>query len=444
MLWRTLAFLVPPLLVAQTPEAGLIKARESVVMIKAEIGLGMMQVGSGVVLAPGLIATNAHVLRNALSILIIKDGRVWEARSLCLASDRDLVLLRVPGLPLPPAQVAAPDRMQAGMPVVALGFPGGHGPKVTRGHLAALWNYRGDRLLQADAEIRPGSSGGGLFTEDGLLLGITTFVFQTSHQLSFSVPASWVLGLLDRPQAQELVCPAMVGEGLLRDFGELIIDDPANRDQWEALTRSWVREAPADAEAWFASGMAVDRRLRESQPDEGAPLRERAAAVAKVMDAYGQAVALDGGHAKAWNNLGVAYDEQNRFAEAEAAFHRAVAARPDYGLAWLNLGNTLLNAGRHPDAVQAYGRGLALVPDEAQGWARLAYCEGYLLRWRDAARHYQLALAYSPFRADWWAEAFKACILSGNPTGAQAALERLEPLSVDLARTMKAWAKGRR
>ena len=444
MLRLALAAGLPLLLAAQQAPvpAVLARARDSVVLIHAQVGGGLLQQGSGVVLAPGLVATNAHVVRNARTILILKDGRVWAAQELCIASDRDLVLLKVPGLPLPAAVVAPPEPLRAGQEVVALGYPGGHGLQLSNGRIAAFWNYRGDRLIQADARTRRGSSGGGLFNLEGQLLGITTFVFAGNEGMNFSVPAGWILNLLERPLAPELQCPAVVQDNLLRDFSELIVEDPSNLRSWEALTRTWTQASPQDPEAWYAAGVALDRSLHSEYPEAGdLSCPNRPQAVSSALAAYSRAVQLDPGHARAWNNLGVAYDDQNRFPEAIAAFQRALATQPGYGLAWLNLGNTYVNSRNFQEAIAAYGKGLALAPDQAPAWARLAYCEGELKRWAEAAGHYRIALGLMPFRADWWAERVKACTLARDAAGAQAALERLEPLSAELARDLKAWAR---
>ena len=440
---RLLALLVPLALLAQPappPQPSpLAQARAAVVMIQVDRGLGAIQQGSGVVFAPGLIATNAHVVKNAQTIRILKDSRSWVATQLCIAPDHDLVLLRVPGCDLAPVAAAPAAALRPELAVVAIGYPGGRGPTETRGRIASLWNYGGGRLIQADATTRPGSSGGGLFTEDGQLLGITTFVFPHSQNLNFSVPVGWVLALVASPLAASLQCPPMVQDYLLKDFTDLIAQDPANQTHWERLTRTWVQDSPADPDAWCALGAAIDGRLNGDLAATGqAP---DPAEVLEAEAAFERTVALNPNHARAWNNLGATLDLRNRFPEAKRAYQEALRINPEYGLAWLNLGATLVNSRQYGEAAEALASGLLRLPDDAKAWALLAFCETSLQRWSEAAGHYRIALRYQPFRAEWWGERFKACSLAGEPEAAQAALQRLRALAPNLAAELERWAR---
>ncbi|HLO65903.1 MAG TPA: tetratricopeptide repeat-containing serine protease family protein [Holophaga sp.] len=408
-------------LAATTLVADPARALQSLVLIRAETGPGQVTLGSGVVVAPDLVATNAHVVRNALRVFVQGGGRSWEPSALCLAADRDLVLLRLSGLTLPPAEPAPPDRFREGAPVLALGYGGGAAPSPRRGRITALWTFRGDRLIQTDTRNRPGSSGGGLFTEDGLLLGITTFNLGSGGAFDFAVPVSWVLGLA-QARAGALTCPLVVEDRLRMDFTDLLSEDPRNLAAWDALTRTWVETSPGEAGAWYARGTALDGRLR-AHPEEPGLLEA-------LLGAYQRATALDPTHAKAWNNLGATLDLLNRFPEAHAAFRRAVQARPDYGLAWANLGGSLLADRKYAEAAEALKESLRLQGDQTEGWGRLAFCETSLGRWGEAARHWRLALRYAPYRGEWWAELRRACQKSGDTDTAREALERMKELGV--------------
>lgn len=401
--------------------AGSEKALKSLVLIRAETGPGLATLGSGVVVAPDVVATNAHVVRNALRVFVQGGGRSWEASAVCLAADRDLVLLRLPGLVLTPAEPAPPDRLRQGDPVLAVGYGGGVGPSEQRGRITALWTYRGDRLIQTDTRNRPGSSGGGLFTEDGLLLGITTFNLGGGGSFDFAVPVSWVLGMA-QARADALTCPLMVEDRLRMDFTDLLSEDPRNLDAWDALTRTWVEASPQEAAAWYARGTALDGRLR-AHPEEPGILEA-------LLGAYQRATTLDPRHARAWNNLGATLDLLNRFPEAHAAFRHAVTARPDYSLAWANLGGSLLASRNYAEAAEALGRSLQLQGDQTEGWARLAFCESALGRWAEASRHWRLAVAYAPYRGEWWAELRRASLKTGDGITAREALDRMKELGV--------------
>ncbi|BDU70888.1 trypsin-like peptidase domain-containing protein [Mesoterricola silvestris] len=431
MIRRTLALLaLAGALDAQTGSMPLEQAARSVVLVQAETAPGQYQQGSGVVLGQAFVATNAHVVKNAYRIQVVKDGRSWQAQALCLAADRDLVLLSLPGLPLPAALPIAPDALREGLPVHAMGYPGGQGIHTESGRVTALWAFRGDRLIQTDTHNRPGSSGGGLFTEDGRLAGITTFALSRNSGVDFAVPVDWVLALIqNRSGAPSLACPLVVVERLLVDFGDLMQQDPGNEANWSRLTQGWVRESPGSPDAWFARGTAVDQAVR-SRPEEPA-LRESA------LEAYRRTVALDPGHAKAWNNLGADLDALNRFPEAHAAFRRALEADPGYGLAWLNLGASLMNTQAFEEAAQALQRGLQTLGDQAIAWARLAHCEMKLGHPAQALVHYRLALRYEPFRAEWWGELHRVALRAGDQALAREALARIRTLAPELEKDLQ-------
>ncbi|BDU75095.1 tetratricopeptide repeat-containing S1 family peptidase [Mesoterricola sediminis] len=399
---------------ASPQPAPLDRMARSLVRIRAEVAPGRYQQGSGVVVASGQVVTNAHVVKNAYRIVAFQGDRVWEASALCIAPDRDLVILRLPGLLLPVAEPAPAERVRAGEAVVAVGFGGGPVLGQERGRITALWSFRGSHLIQTNTRNRPGSSGGGLFTEDGYLLGITTFNVPVAEAMDFAVPADWVLSLVrGRGEDAPLACPAIVEDRLLMDFTDLMGEDPRNQAHWEALTRAWVAGSPRDAAGWYARGTALDTRYRAHPED--------AALLGAVMEAYQRAVDLDPRYTKAWNNLGSALDSLNRFAEAQTAFRRALAARPDYGLAWLNLGASLLNSGRLQEAIPALEQGLALQGDHAESWARLAYCEASLGRGKAAVAHYRVALRYAPYRLEWWADIRRVSLQAGDKATAKEA-----------------------
>ena len=406
---------------AATLSAQELPAWNSVVLVKAEIASGHWLSGSGVVVASGIVATNAHVLRGTSIWLVQKAGQSWRASILRVDEDRDLALLRVAGMPLAPVRLASADEIRVGQRVVAIGFPGGTGVIRRQGSLTASWNYLGGNLLQTDAPIAPGSSGGGLFSEEGTLLGITTFTFPVGPRFSFAVPVAWVNELLtsERPE------PGPSLPSLVRRFVDTMSRDPGNAVAWEAFTRDWIRASPNDAEAWFARSHALDQRLRD-QAQQG---RVEPRTLEEGLRASRRALELSPRHARAWNNLGVALDLSNDFAAAEDAFRRALELDPGYGLAWLNLGGVYINRRNWGAAVRAFTQGLDLVPDDAAGWARRAYAESLLGRWPEAAAHYRIALKYSPWQLELWRDCRQACLKAGDLAGVHRSDERIAELS---------------
>lgn len=422
---KTLAVTVPLLLLPAALCAQEMAAWNSVVLVKAETAPGHWLSGSGVVVAPGIVATNSHVLRGTRLWLVRKGNQTWSASILSLDDDRDLALLKVQGLGLPPAKIAMEGATRVAMTVFAIGYPGGTESVRRQGRITALWDFLGAKLLQTDAPMAPGSSGGGLFAEDGSLLGITTFALPVAPGFNFAVPARWALDLLAAGPGNTVHNPRM--DPLLLTFTERMNQDPANAPSWEAFTRDWIAASPTSAEAWFARSHALDQRLR-LQAGLG---KVETVTLEKGIHASRRAVGLRPDHAKSWNNLGVALDLANDFPAAEAALRKALELDPGYGLAWLNLGGVRMNRQDWSGALAALQRGLERVPDDATGWARRALAESMLGRWPEALAHYRLALRYRPANLELWRDLRQACLRAKDPSGVRGAEDRIAALSAE-------------
>ncbi|HYF58546.1 MAG TPA: trypsin-like peptidase domain-containing protein [Burkholderiaceae bacterium] len=162
-------------------------------------------VGSGVVVVEsGLILTNLHVVSGAESIKVVfADGLESDAVVVQAQPDQDLAVLQAKTLPddLQPATLKSTADLRPGDVVVAAGFPFGIGPSVSSGVVSGLKREfrspEGQRILtnliQFDAAVNPGSSGGPLVTPEGEVVGIVTAVLNPTEQrvfvgIGFAVP----------------------------------------------------------------------------------------------------------------------------------------------------------------------------------------------------------------------------------------------------------------
>ena len=186
------------------------------VTISADVG-GGQSLGTGVIISPdGEILTNAHVVEGASEIRVRLSGETEPREVNLLAADRgnDLALLRMNGDGFQAATFANPDSIAIGDEVVAIGFALGldGDPSVTLGIVSALDRTIGtdgaflDGLIQTDAAISSGNSGGPLVNGEGQVVGINTAVarggtFTAATNVGFAISAAEALPIIDALRA---------------------------------------------------------------------------------------------------------------------------------------------------------------------------------------------------------------------------------------------------
>ena len=158
--------------------------------------------GSGIILdRNGLIITNNHVIDGANQVHVsLKDGRTFTGEVVGSDENTDVAVIRVSASDLPAAELGDSEALKVGQIVLAIGnalaLPGG--PTVSMGVLSAKGrplpgsDFIFEGLLQTDAAVNPGNSGGPLADLDGRIIGITTLMIPYAQGMGFAIPINTV------------------------------------------------------------------------------------------------------------------------------------------------------------------------------------------------------------------------------------------------------------
>jgi hypothetical protein len=238
------------------------EVRASMVQVVGVTPAGRYHMGSGVALPNGTIVTNCHVTLGAKRVQLFGSMSGNNASLEAATVEHDLCALHFPEVKRTPVMVGESRRLKVGDPVYAIGFNAGNGLTYQSGEVAELFEHDGAMVIRTTAPFTHGASGGGLFDQNGQLVGILTFFRVAPSGTSyFAVPAEW-LEALDHAPARDIApleglpfwAQSAESQPVFLRAGALEADN-----RWQELlsvARDWTQSNPADGQAWLALAKA--------------------------------------------------------------------------------------------------------------------------------------------------------------------------------------------
>ncbi len=306
--------------------------------------------GSGTLIgAEGLVLTNAHVVQgNRTATIVLANKQKIPGDVIGFGKNGlDLAVIKLRGQnKLPVVRLASSKSVLVGQRVFAIGNPFGQfSSSLTTGIISRIDREKG--LIQTDAAINPGYSGGPLLNTKGELIGVNSGIFtkQTPEGgggnigISFAISTEKVQLFLADVQAGRAAQNAQV----------LPVNPSKSFAHSEALARfeAALKQNPQDYQAENGRGVALGNlgRLEEA------------------LAAFDKAIKINPNFAAAWNGKGITLGKLKRHEEALAAFEKAIKIDPSFAAAWNGKGIALGSLGRDEEALTAFEKAIAINPN---------------------------------------------------------------------------------
>lgn len=394
-----------------------IASKSTVVIKKLDAKGKTIGFGSGVVLPGGDIVTNCHVVEGAVKISVRSYGKDYPAILRYSDWERDVCSVSATGINQnAPITMGSTKKLKVGKPVYAIGSPQGLELTLSDGIVSSLREVVGGNYIQTTAAISPGSSGGGLFDENGALVGLTTFYLAEGQNLNFAVPVEWVTEL---PKRHEIKNPTVQPS---TQWLNKAIELEASKD-WTVLIEHclrWTKSQPQLEVAWYSLGNAYGQSGQTTKASEAflqairinpensggwynlGTLYLTSGHTAKAIESFLAAIRINPVDAQLWNNLGNAYGRSGQTEKAIESLQKALKINPENASAWGTLGMVYDGSGQYAKAIESFIQALRIDPGNAAVWNGLGTAYGASGQFKKAIESYQQAILINPEFASAW------------------------------------------
>lgn len=290
------------------------RLKASVVKVHVVTESGGHGIGTGVVVAPDIVATNCHIMAKAKGVNITKFGDSMSPVAMHADWQHDVCLLKFQYLNLTPAKLSRAATLSYGQDVFSIGFPGGPPKPQTRvGKVRALYPQDQSVVVRADASFSMGASGSPLFNQSGELVAMSTFKSPGRYAYYYFVPVEWIVDLMAHPPEVNAPYETAFWDQPPAQLPWMMQVVPLfQRSDWPALENTaqrWVAQSPQSAEAYYYLASALHGQGK----------------FALAREMYQACIKQESKHLEAWTGLAILAQQLNQ-PEALAAASQTLNA----------------------------------------------------------------------------------------------------------------------
>lgn len=243
-------------LLAQPSSELLFSINPSILKVHVATKEGNHGVGSGVVVAKDYVVTNCHVIANAQGVHVTKYGYSYSPVALIANWKKDICILKFKFLELRAVQLGSSENLAYEMEVFGKSYGGNTiKPHTSYGRIKGLHVFDNYQVIQSSAWFSLGASGGGLFNNEGELIGVTTFKTAGRFAFYYSMPVEIVKDMLANGEEISVTTQADLPfwdapENQLPFFMQ--VAGPLKNEEWQKLntaSQAWMAAEPESLEA---------------------------------------------------------------------------------------------------------------------------------------------------------------------------------------------------